>query len=124
MRVAVEKLPGVMEAEVSLEDGLVAIDLEPANEVTIADVRNAIRDQGFSPRAAEVRIAGRLEERESGVVLRVPGSGSAYTVTAPEEMRTRLREAIGEDVLLSGGIPRTDETEEPGTIEVIALEER
>lgn len=123
MRVAVEDLPGVTGAEVSLEDGLVVIGLERENDVAIADVRKAIRDQGFSPRAADVRVAGRLEARGDGLALRVPGPGTVYAVTAAEEMIARLRAEIGEDVLLSGNIPRTGDADDSATIRIMAVAE-
>lgn len=123
MRVAVEDLPGVIGAEVSLEDGLVVIDLEPENYVAIADVRKAIRDQGFSPRAADVRVAGRLEARGDGLALRVPGPGSVYAVTAPEEMIARLRAEIGEEIVLSGTVPRTDGADDSTAIRIVAVAE-
>lgn len=121
MRVAVEKLPGVTGAEVSLEQGQVVIGFEPENEVTINDVRRAIGDQGFAPRDADVLIAGRLEQRGEGLVLRVPGSDLPYPVAARGEMLARLRQAVGEDALVSGGIPRTDDAEASATIQVTAL---
>lgn len=123
MRVAVQDLPGVTGAEVSLKDGLVVIDLEPENDVAIADVRKAIRDQGFSPRAADVRVAGRLEARGGGLALRVPGPGSVYGVTAPEEMIARLRAEIGEEIVLSGTVPRTDGADDSTTIRIVAVAE-
>ncbi|MGI9037702.1 MAG: heavy-metal-associated domain-containing protein [Gemmatimonadota bacterium] len=122
MRVAVEKLPGVTEAEVSLESGLVAIQLSPVNEVSIADVREAIRNQGFSPRAAAVRVAGLVEQAPYGVVLRVH-EAEAYPVTASAEMQDRLRKLIGEEVLLLGDIPRTDDAGDRVILHVTGLAE-
>ena len=97
--------------------------LDPANDVTIADVRNAIRNQGFSPRDAEVRVAGRLEEKDGALVLRVAGSESPYPVAAEGEILGRLRSAIGEEVTLSADVPRTDEPEDHATIRVTAIED-
>ena len=110
------------EAAVSLEEGLVTIDFTPANEVSIADIRGAIRDQGFSPRSAEVRLAGRLEDSSDGLVLRVPGTEGAYPLVAAEGLLNRLRQAIGEEeVLLSAAVPRTDEDDERATMRVAAI---
>lgn len=123
MRVAVEKLPGVTRATVSLEVGLVTIDFASVNEVSIADIRGAIRDQGFSPRSADVRVAGHLEDSPDGPVLRVPGTEGSYPLVAADGLLNRLRQAIGkEEVLLSAAVPRTDD-DERATMRVAAIME-
>lgn len=121
VRVAVEKLPGVTGAHVSLEDGRVTVRLAPENELAIADLRRAIRDQGFSPRGAEVRVSGRLEEGDDGPILRVPGSGVAYSLRADEDLLARLREATGRDVLLQGRVAEDEDGTTPTRLQVSSV---
>lgn len=47
MRVAVQKLEGVEEVEVSLNEGYAEIALAPRSGVTVEGVRRVIRDNGF-----------------------------------------------------------------------------
>lgn len=103
MRVAVEKLDGVSDAEVSLEEGWVRIALEPHNTLTVAAIRETIRDQGFSPRDAEVRVAARVEESETGLVSRTPAL--TFRTVAADDVLARLRSAIGTVVVLTGRVP-------------------
>lgn len=123
MRVAVEKLPGVTGAEVSLEDGLVTVGLEPENTLTLAALRDAIRERGFSPREAEVRVAGQVEMAEGAPALHVPGSARLYRLVAAAEALERLRAAQGRTVVLAGNVPRSEDGEDPATIHVIAVED-
>jgi hypothetical protein len=42
-----KKLPAVEQVRVSLNDGLTILDLKPANSVTLAQLRQIIRNSGF-----------------------------------------------------------------------------
>lgn len=105
VRVAVEKLPGVTEAEVSLEEGLVRIRFDATSEAGVVDIRQAIENQGFSPREADVRVAGRLEEAGDRLALRVPGPTPPYVLDGTAELLGELRTRIGRSVELSGTVP-------------------
>lgn len=122
VRVAVQKLEGVTRAVVSLEEGRVTVDLDRDNDITLAAIRNAIRNQGFSPRAADVRVSGRLEGSGDSLVLRMPGSTPPYAVVATGEVIERLRAAIGRSVVLSGTVPGDEDAGDPTAIHVTAIE--
>ena len=121
MRVAVEQFPGVTAAEVSLEEGLVTVQVTPDTRLTIAGLRKAIRKQGFSPRAAQVWVSGRLSETEDAFALSVPGSGITYSTRAGEVILEQLREAAGRDVLLEGRIAEDEDGTTPTMLEVTAV---
>lgn len=80
MRVAVEKIEGVSAVEVSLERGLATIRLKPQNQVTMEKLWEAIRDNGFTLKAAEVRISGTLVREGGRLMLSVPGHETAYAL--------------------------------------------
>jgi hypothetical protein len=119
--VAVEKLPGVTGAEVSLENGVVTVGVTPDTPLTIAGLRKAIRNQGFSPRTAEVRVAGRLSRSPDGLVLSVPGSGEAYALTGDARTLSGLEDVAGGEVVLEGRIPEDQDDTTPGTLEVVSV---
>lgn len=121
MRVAVEDLPGVTGADVSLEEGRVTVRLAPDNELTIARLRKTIRERGFSPRAADITVSGRLEDAGEELVLRVPGSGVLYTVHAGDALAGRLRAAVGREVVLKGRIGDDEEERTPTALEVTSV---
>ena len=110
MRVAVEKLDGVEDAVVSLNEGRVRIRLAPENGVTVAELRRTIRNQGFSPREATLTVAATIEQRGGALVAVVPGSGVSFAVVPSEALRPLLADGAGSMFVLEGHI----ETDEDG----------
>lgn len=51
-------LPGVEEVTVSLNEGYAEADLMPNSSTTLAQIREAIRNNGFTPKRAVLRIEG------------------------------------------------------------------
>lgn len=105
-------------ADVSLEEGLVTVGVSPDSRLTIAALRRTIRDQGFSPQAADVWVSGQLSEANGTFELRVPGSEVTYSLVADGEILTRLRERSGHEVLLRGHIGQDEDGTTPTTLEV------
>ncbi len=90
MRVAVRKLDGVESVEVSLTAGSATVRFKPGSRVTIDQVRATIRDNGFTPKAADVRIRGRVEAVDGNLVLVTPGGGPEYPLVDRPDSAGRL----------------------------------
>ena len=58
MRVAMQKVAGVEKVSVSLKDGLTLLDLKPANTVTMAKLREIIKNNGFVSKEAVIVAHG------------------------------------------------------------------
>ena len=101
---AVEDVPGVVSAVVSLNDGLVDVSLEPKNDMTVAQLRQLIRLQGFSPKGAVVQVRGALESQDGRVVLIVPGSGQTFVLDGDAQVDGELLSAVGTRVTVKGRI--------------------
>ncbi|GIW53150.1 MAG: hypothetical protein KatS3mg081_2505 [Gemmatimonadales bacterium] len=112
MRVAVGKLPGVDSVKVSLNQGYALVYLSRDNELSVEQVRSVIRNNGFSPKAARVKVRGRLERREGDLVLAVPPRGRIFRLTEAPEARNRFAEIAslgeGREVLVTGVVPETE----------------
>lgn len=121
MRVAVEKLAGVTSAEVSLEEGLVTVQMTPDNQLTMAELQRAIRNQGFSPRGAEIQLSGALVEEGQRLALELPGSQVSYTIRADGILLERLRSAIGRHVTLAGRLGEDEDGRTPTILEVSSV---
>jgi len=78
--VAVRKIEGVEAVEVSLNEGLAVIRFGAANDVTVDDVRQIIRRNGFTPKTAEIRVAGTVKERDGRLTLTTGGEDRAYAL--------------------------------------------
>ena len=121
MRVAVEKLDGVDEAEVSLNDGRVSVRFAPGNTVTLAELRRTIRNQGFTPKEAKLTLSARIEIQGGALVAILPGSGVAYAVTADRDVQSQLSSSAGGTVVLEGEIAIDENDLTPQRIAVTAV---
>ena len=73
MRVAMRKVEGVEKVSVSLKEGLTTLDLKPANAVTMAKLREIIKNNGFVSKEAIVVAQG------------APGSAGDFEVSGTHE---------------------------------------
>src|SRR3954451_1100482 len=63
------KLPGVQSAEVSLDKASADIKLKGDNKVTMAQLREVLKENGYPTRDAQVEARGRIAERGGKLVL-------------------------------------------------------
>lgn len=117
MRVAVEEMDGVSDAAVSLNDGEVTIVLEDGNRVSLDRVREAVRDQGFTPREADVRVRAVPERRDDAWFLRVPGSETSYRVLATPDVVREIEAREGQPTVVRGRVGESA----TGRIEVMSV---
>lgn len=115
------KLDGVETADVSLNDGRVTVGFRAENAVTIAQLRRAIRDQGFSPRESVVTLSAEIEIREGRLVAVVPGSRAIYELTAEEGNSARLRSAVGTSIAIRGRLGADEDDATPTELTVIRV---
>lgn len=104
MRVAVEKLDGVTSAEVSLNDGEVVVKLERENHVRLDRLRQVIRDQGFTPRGAEIRARGVIERRDGRLFFRTPEGEVVLEVVGAPTALEAAGARVGEPVVVRGHV--------------------
>ena len=75
-----KKIDGVQAVNVSLNKGVVTIDLAAGNHLTMPELRKVIASNGFSPKEATVVVDGVLDNRSGSLVLRVDGTNEAFTI--------------------------------------------
>jgi len=68
------KVDGVESVDVSLERAAAVINLRPGNRITLAQLRQIIKNNGFSAKEATVTVVGTLTERGGKPALTVTGS--------------------------------------------------
>jgi hypothetical protein len=71
------KVDGVQTVRVSLKDGLTVLDLKPGNTVTLAKLRQIIRNNGYPTKEAAVTASGQPA-----------AGGKTFTVTGTNEQLT------------------------------------
>ena len=63
-----QKVDGVQSVRVSLNDGLTILDLKPGNAVTLAKLRQIIKNNGFVSKEATVVARGTVADARTFVV--------------------------------------------------------
>lgn len=81
---ALKGLPGVEQVTVSLNRGEAVLTLSPDSPTTLSQVREVIRNNGFTPKAAAVSAAGELETSGEVLTLSVGAAGS-FTLEPAED---------------------------------------
>jgi len=110
VRVAVQKIEGVDAVEVSLNRGIVEIRLKPENGVSLEQVREAIRVNGFTPKEALIRARGTVVEDSGALALALSGREAAFRLAAHPESPGIIEEVWqvrGQEVILEGRVPET-----------------
>jgi copper chaperone CopZ len=108
VRVALTKVDGVQSVTVSLEKAAADIQLRPGNRVTLAQLRQIIRDNGFVPKEANVTVIGTLVERGGKPALDVANLGMVWMLAAD----AKQRDAYAAAVRMLAVLP-------PGSVEVV-----
>jgi copper chaperone CopZ len=107
VRVAVSKIEGVTSASVSLNEGVTTVHFAPSNSVRIEQIREAIRSNGFTPKEAEIRVAGVLLDRGDSLALAVPGADTLVLrdlPAAPGQLTAMRRLPPNERITVTGQV--------------------
>jgi len=117
VRVAVEKVDGVTSADVSLNDGEVVVSLREENDVRLDSLRRIIRDQGFTPREADIRARGVVERRDGRLLFRTPEGQVVLEVAGEPESMAAVEGHLGEFLVVRGEV----DGEAPGRIRITSV---
>ncbi len=105
------KVEGVESVEVSLNEGTATLKLKPGNRVHPARIRRIVLDNGFTPKGATVRVAGRLVEQDGRRALEVDEVDQVFALEAHAGSEGRFLEmneiAIGTRLIVDGYIPES-----------------
>jgi hypothetical protein len=77
-----QKVDGVQVVRVSLNDGLTILDLKPDNNVTLAKIRQIIKNNGFVSKEVNVIARGNTTGPQS---FTVSGTNEQLALTSPAQ---------------------------------------
>jgi hypothetical protein len=80
-----KKLPAVTAVRVSLKDGLTILDLRPGNTMTLAQLRQIIKNNGFVSKEASVVARGSISDDQKSFT--VSGTNERLAATTPPRKR-------------------------------------
>ena len=112
--------------EVSLERAVADVRLRPGNAVTMSQLRQLIKDNGFTAKEATVTVVGNLIERGGKPALEVTGTNVVMLMVpdpkAPDvykELEARLGARQGQSVEVRGVLE--SRTDHPDQIAVVTI---
>ena len=97
-----ERLPGVLHAAVSLNDGNAVVQLVPDNTVTLAEIQKVIRRNGFTPRQARLQVSGEVTDEGGQFRLLVNGKPDYDLVFPGTKLPADL--AAGKHLIIEGDV--------------------
>lgn len=103
-----EKLPGVESAKVSLNEGRAVIQLRPGNTVTMAQIRQGVTRNGFTPQQAAVSGEAEVMAKGDKLQLRISGTNDVYELAGTphgDGVLQLLRTSVGQRVVIEGVVP-------------------
>jgi hypothetical protein len=80
-----QKVDGVETIRVSLNDGLTILDLKPGNTVTLANLRQIIKNNGFVSKEAQVVARGTAGTVDGKPVFEVSGTRERFVTASPPQ---------------------------------------
>lgn len=104
MSVSIEKLDGVRDAKVSLNEGKAVVALDAANTVRLADIRKVVERNGFTPQGATVTLRARVIAAGDTLRLEVPETKETFQVaTTPHADKVaELKKHVGQVAVVDG----------------------
>jgi hypothetical protein len=87
-----QKVDGVQAVRVSLKDGLTILDLKPGNSITLAKLRQIIKNNGFVSKEAMIVASGHPDGPDAFIV---GGTNErVYVSTPPQSIRGDWRLSV------------------------------
>jgi hypothetical protein len=78
-----QKVVGVTSVKVSLNDGLTILDFAPDNTVTVAQLRQVIRNNGFVTNESRIIAAGTVTQSNGSAFFELRGSKERFRLMTP-----------------------------------------
>ena len=116
MSVAIEKIDGIDSVTVSFKQGIADIKLKPDNKVTVEQIQKSIQGCGFTSRGTDVKIRGKVGERDGKPALDVTGIDLVYLLDDHPDAKEKIGElqkvAMTKEVIVYGHLPAKEAKEE------------
>lgn len=105
---AIKKIDGVNDVQVSLNQGTASIQLKPGNKVQLQQIRQVVESKGFTPKDATVHLTGQLISENDHLSIKVPESNEVFSLklaTGAKKSEKELKTFLNQKVHVQGTIP-------------------
>ncbi len=103
-----KRLSDVTDVRVSLNEGVAIVALTPGSTTTIENMRKVIRDNGFTPKAAQVVVTGKLVRADGHTWLEASGLPRYQLTGVTKDVEVTLDARPSGEVMLEGEVPESD----------------
>jgi copper chaperone CopZ len=100
-------LSGVEQVTVSLNDGYAEVHLSDDGQATLAEIREIIRKNGFTPKDADVRVSGKVVQSNDGQFL-LKTDVETFELNVNDQTILSHLAAADSSVIVSGSVPTGD----------------
>lgn len=97
-----KRLSGVEQVKVSLNDGYAEVHLGGNSRATLADIRDVIRKNGFTPKTADVQVSGNVAESNGQFVLKT--DVETFELDAPDKSTLSQLAQTDSSVTVTGSV--------------------
>lgn len=117
MSVSIGKIAGVESVHVFLNKGLVDIKLKPGNTVKIDQIRKAIENDAFTPKAARVVAVGQIISQGGKLQFKLAGTNETFPIahTPHKSWQSQTGHAVTVNGLISAA------SGESGTLQITSV---
>jgi hypothetical protein len=98
-----KRLPGVTDVQVSLKAATTTIVLGETNTITLDQLRDIIRKNGFKPGESQIRATGKVIEDQGRVAVDLAPAKATLILSNPSN-EADARRMLGSTVEVSGGV--------------------
>lgn len=105
-----KNIRGINTVDVSLNQGLATVTLNPDNTVTYKQLQNAITRNGFTTKQSDVVVAGVLLNENGALKLKVSGTSDVFTLTPDSSSPNKPSTLTGKSVVVTGAINEKADT--------------
>lgn len=105
-----QKIDGVESVKVSLNEGNARLELKPGNTVTLEELRELIKRNGFTPREASVTAEAHVFSHQGRLHLRIAGTNEMFAVASSTDaaILSALGKPAATSVLIDATIGLSD----------------
>jgi copper chaperone CopZ len=121
VRGALQRLSGVENVEVSLNNGLATIKLKPGNVLAVEQLWETVQRNGFTPKETRVIVRGDVLQAGGKLQLKVSGGNRIYDLAGDAKEPNAIDELkwhIGKPITLEGALVPVKDLKLPVPIQV------
>lgn len=105
-----KRLSGVTDVRVSLNEGVAVVALAPDSTTSIESIRKVIRENGFTPKAAQVVVTGKLIQADGRTWLEASGLPRYQITGVTKDIEAALGARSSGSVQIEGEVPESEST--------------